>query len=88
MIKLQDTIIQTDTQSVLDMLKFDLAQHGVYRFHQFRRNGENVQTSCPFHKNGQERKPSFGVNGEIDKCHCFACGWSGTIDEMISELYG
>ena len=88
MIKLQDTIIQTDTQSVLDMLKFDLAQHGVDRFHQFRRNGDNIQTSCPFHKNGQERKPSFGVNGEIDKCHCFSCSWSGTIEEMISELYG
>ena len=88
MIKLQDTIIQSDTQSVLNMLKFDLAQHGVDRFHQFRHNGDNVQTSCPFHKNGQERKPSFGVNGEIDKCHCFACGWSGTIEEMISELYG
>ena len=88
MIKLQDTIIQTDTQSVLDMLKFDLAQHGVNRFHQFRINGDNVQTSCPFHKNGQERKPSFGVNGEIDRCHCFSCSWSGTIEEMISELYG
>lgn len=88
MIKLQDTIIQADTQSVLDMLKFDLAQHGVDRFHIFRNNGENIQTNCPFHKGGQERKPSFGVNGEIDKCHCFACGWSGTIEEMISELYG
>lgn len=88
MIKLQDTIIQSDTQSILDMLKFDLAQHGVDRFHIFRNNGENVQTNCPFHKNGQERKPSFGVNGEIDKCHCFSCGWSGTIEEMISELYG
>mgnify|MGYP002673341834 CR=1 FL=1 len=88
MIKLQDTIIQSDTQSVLDMLKFDLAQHGVDRFHIFRNNGDNIQTNCPFHKNGQERKPSFGVNGEIDKCHCFACSWSGTIEEMISELYG
>lgn len=88
MIKLQDTIIQSDTQSVLDMLKFDLAQHGVDRFHIFRHNGENIQTNCPFHKNGQERKPSFGVNGEIDKCHCFSCGWAGTIEEMISELYG
>jgi DNA primase len=88
LIKLQDTIIQSDTQSILDMLKFDLAQHGVDRFHIFRNNGENIQTNCPFHKNGQERKPSFGVNGEIDKCHCFSCGWSGTIEEMISELYG
>lgn len=88
MIKLQDTYIQTDTQSVLDVLKFELAQKGIDRFHIFRNNGENIQTNCPFHKNGQERKPSFGVNGEIDKCHCFACGWSGTIEEMISELFG
>ena len=65
MIKLQDTIIQSDTQSVLDRLKFDLAQHGVNRFHIFRNNGENIQTNCPFHKNGQERKSSFGVNGGI-----------------------
>ena len=88
MIKLQDTIIQTDTQSVLNMLKFDLAQKGMQRFSIVRHNGENLQTNCPFHKNGQERKPSFGVNGEIDKCHCFSCSWSGTIEEMISELYG
>ena len=88
MIKLQDTYIQTDTQAVLDVLKFELAQKGIDRFHIFRNNGENIQTNCPFHKNGQERKPSFGVNGEINKCHCFACGWSGTIEEMISELYG
>lgn len=88
MIKLQDIILQSDTRTILDMLKFDLAQHGVERFHLFRNNRDNIQTNCPFHKDGRERKPSFGVNGEIDKCHCFACGWSGTIEEMISELYG
>lgn len=88
MIKLQDTYIQTATQSVLDILKFELAQKGIDRFHIFRNNGDNIQTNCPFHKNGQERKPSFGINGEIDKCHCFACGWSGTVEEMVSELFG
>lgn len=88
LIKLRNTIIQATTQAVLDELKIDLAKHGIDRFHMFRNNGENIQTNCPFHKQGQERKPSFGVNGEIDKCHCFACGWSGTIEEMISELYG
>ena len=88
MIKLQDTIIQASTEDVMNTLKFDLAQKGLNRFAIVRRNGENLQSNCPFHKNGQERKPSFGVNGEIDKCHCFSCSWSGTIEEMISELYG
>ena len=88
MIKIDDTIIQASTDDVINTLKFDLAQKGLNRFAIVRRNGENLQTNCPFHKNGQERKPSFGVNGEIDKCHCFSCSWSGTIEEMISELYG
>ena len=88
MIKLADTIIQASTEDVINTLRFDLAQKGLNRFAIVRLNGENLQSNCPFHKNGQERKPSFGVNGDIDKCHCFACGWSGTIEEMISELYG
>ena len=88
MIKLADTIIQASTEDVINTLRFDLAQKGLNRFAIVRRNGENLQSNCPFHKNGQERKPSFGVNGEIDKCHCFSCSWSGTIEEMISELYG
>ena len=88
MIKLQDTIIQASTEDVINTLRFDLAQKGLNRFSIVRHNGENLQSNCPFHKNGQERKPSFGVNGEIDKCHCFSCSWSGTIEEMISELYG
>ena len=88
MIKLADTIIQASTEDVINTLRFDLAQKGLNRFAVVRLNGENLQSNCPFHKNGQERKPSFGVNGEIDKCHCFSCSWSGTIEEMISELYG
>ena len=88
MIKIDDTIIQASTEDVINTLRFDLAQKGLNRFAVVRLNGENLQSNCPFHKNGQERKPSFGVNGEIDKCHCFSCGWAGTIEEMISELYG
>lgn len=88
MINLQDTIIQTDIEDVINVLRAELAQKGMQRFSIVRHNGENLQTNCPFHKGGQERKPSFGINGEKDKCHCFACGWSGSIEEMISEIFG
>lgn len=88
MLRLDDIILQTDTQTILNVLKSELAIRGIDRFHIFRPNGSNIQTNCPFHKQGQERKPSFGVNGEKDKCHCFACGWSGSIEEMVSELFG
>lgn len=88
MIKIDDALINTDTITMLEVLKDDLALHGINRFFQFRLNGQNIQTTCPFHKDGQERKPSFGVNGDLNKCHCFACGWSGGIEDMISQLYG
>ena len=88
MIKLQDTIIQTETEDIINVLRSELAQKGMQRFSIVRHNVENLQTNCPFHKGGQERKPSFGINGEKDKCHCFACGWSGSIEEMVSEISG
>ena len=88
MIKIDNTIIQADTEDMLKTLKAELYTKGINRFAYFRRNGDNIQTNCPFHKQGQERKPSFGVNVEKDKCHCFACGWSGSIEEMVSELFG
>lgn len=88
MIKLDDTIIQADTEDMLKTLKAELYSKGINRFAYFRRNGDNIQTPCPFHKNGQERKASFGVNGNLNKCHCFTCGWRGGIEEMISELFG
>ena len=88
MIKIDDALINTDTITMLEVLKDELALHGINRFFQFRLNGQNIQTTCPFHKDGQERKPSFGVNGELNKCHCFACGLSGGIEDMISQLYG
>lgn len=45
-------------------------------------------TNCPFHKGGQERKASFGIGIHNMACHCFSCGWTGTLTTMISEMFG
>ena len=39
-----------------------------------------VMICCPFHKDGQEKKPSFEIKGGV--CRCHTCGWTGTIQEM------
>jgi len=88
LIQLEDAIIQADMQDVLFTLKAELASRGINRFAVIRPNIANIQTNCPFHKGGQERKPSFGVNIDNGKCHCFTCGWSGNIDNFVSELFG
>ena len=81
-------VILDDTKDILIELRKQLELNGVKRFAKFIDSGKNIQTNCPFHKEGQERKPSFGINKNTGECHCFGCGWSGTLSEMISNCFG
>lgn len=78
--------ILADEIAVLELLKL---QSDKEIFHVFRPTGDNdIMTTCPFHKDGQERKPSFGISKVNMKCHCFSCGWAGMLDTMISAIFG
>lgn len=65
--------------------------------HTIKDLGNNIQFTCPFHSDGQERKPSCGVS-TVDTykgdriipagtVHCFTCGTTMHIDEMISFVF-
>lgn len=81
-------VILEDTRDILIELRKQLDINGIKRFDKLIQSGDNLQTNCPFHKNGQERKPSFGINIKTGECHCFGCGWAGTFSEMISNCFG
>lgn len=80
--------IVEDELVVLQRLREDCILAGMDLFHKFRPTTKNIMTTCPFHKGGQERKPSFGISTEDGTCHCFACGWVGSLPEMISSVFG
>ena len=94
MIQVNDSYIDEDIRVILQKLKEQLYESGIDVFHKFVLSGDNLQTTCPFHKDGKERKPSFGImlkdkgNYKAGQCHCFACGWSGSLQEMISNCFG
>lgn len=60
--------------------------------------GTDLMVTCPFHKGGQERRPSMGIskqevirNGrtvEAGTCHCLTCGWTGDLPKLVSEVLG
>lgn len=56
----------------------------------FKRSGDNnVLTRCPFHKEGQEKRPSFSINTEKGVYHCFTGGCpagSGSIKKLLELL--
>lgn len=45
-------------------------------------------TICPFHKNGQEKHPSFGVRKKDGLFNCFSCGAKGNMVHLVSALTG
>jgi DNA primase len=53
----------------------------------FRPSGAtNVITKCPFHKGGEERKPSFSINLNEGLFHCFTCHEAGTVKTLLKKL--
>ena len=91
--------ILADEMDILIELKNQLALNGVYRFATMRQITNHIQFNCPMHKDGQERKPSCGItttqirygDGRVVKpgtVHCFTCGYTANLNEMISALFG
>lgn len=50
-----------------------------------------MRIRCPYHNNGQEKRPSMGIlleargNVPAGFCHCFACGKVLTVQELLRD---
>lgn len=79
-------------QSLLDILlelRRQLALNDIeYIKIQPRESGRNIQIQCPYHGDGQERKPSAGIRKSDGMLHCFACGEVHSLPEVISYCFG
>ena len=72
-----------------------LSQYGMLKLG--RPSGDWHMVHCPFHKDGQESKPSCGVslkgshyNGKFNppgQFHCFTCGAVKTLNETLQFLF-
>ena len=54
----------------------------------------NIAITCPIHKDGFERNPSCRVFTQKDheeieygKCHCFTCGWTGRLSDLVTACF-
>lgn len=88
MIKVNEQYITADVEDIIAELKSQLAINGIQRFYRTIDTPRNLMVCCPFHKDGQERKPSMGIYKKDGTCHCFACEWVGNITELISNCFG
>lgn len=82
--------IQFDTNlmTILEELRSQLSANGIQLLHSMRDTPENIQVCCPYHKGGQERRPSAGIKKSDGTFHCLACGETHSLQEMISHCFG
>lgn len=58
MIKIANTLYELNLIDIIKELKDQLAINGIYLFNQIKELPTDLMVSCPFHKEGQERKAS------------------------------
>lgn len=85
---INNTPFETDLMSILSELRSQLIANDIRLLHSMRDTPDNVQVCCPYHKDGQERRPSAGIKKSDGTFHCFTCGETHTLPEMISHCFG
>lgn len=79
-----NTYIQSSVEDIINELKKQFPQ----MFYKSVDTPRNYMICCPFHKEGMEKKPSMGIHKQSGVCHCFSCEWTGSLSEMVSNLFG
>lgn len=73
---------------IVEELQRQLAINNISYLKRIHDSGNNIMVQCPYHGNGQERRPSAGIHKETGVFHCFACQQSHTLPEVISYCFG
>lgn len=81
-------VVAAEVTEILIELRKQLAEQGIYYFEKMVDSGKDVMTQCPYHKAGQERRPSSGFRKEDGMFHCFACGETHSFTEVINHCFG
>lgn len=88
MLQIDNMILNTTVEQIIKDLRDELnLKYGFIYFKDIKAVNDDLMVTCPFHKNGQERKPSAGINVNTGLFHCFTCGESMSLTVLISRLF-
>ena len=85
---INDTQFDVELETIIKELKSQLSANGVQRFAKIFPSGDDIMVCCPYHKGGQENRPSAGIRRSDGKLHCFNCDKTVALDEMIANCFG
>lgn len=86
---IDDTEYLMDAVDIINLLRKDFVLNNIdYMQIEPRESGNNIQIQCPYHGDGREKKPSAGIRKTDGIFHCFACGETHSLPEVISYCFG
>lgn len=86
--KINDVYFNVELMDILIELKSELNSNGIELISKIKDGPTDIQICCPYHNNGQERRPSAGIRKEDGIFHCFACNEVHSLPEVISHCFG
>ena len=86
--KINDVEFSVELRDVLDELQAQLHVNGIPLINKIKDAGSDIMITCPYHKDGQERRPSAGIRKSDGTFHCLACGEIHSLPEVISYCFG
>ena len=86
--KINDVEFNADLEEILSELTHELALNGIQLLQKTKQSGDDIMVQCPYHGDGQERRPSAGIRKSDGIFHCFACNETHTLPEVISHCFG
>lgn len=85
---LNNTPVGAELSDIIAELRCQLNADGIKLLGAIRDTPDNIMVSCPYHKGGQERRPSAGIDKRTGVFHCFACEETHSLQEVISYCFG
>lgn len=85
---INDIQFNADLIDIISELKVQLYSNGIELFSKINDTPTDLMVCCPYHKNGQERKPSSGIRKSDGLFHCFTCNETHSLQEVISYCLG
>ena len=85
---INNVIFNCELMDILTELQRQLSINGIQLLTKMRDSGCDVMVQCPYHANGQERRPSAGIRKSDGQFHCLACQETHSLAEVISFCFG
>lgn len=86
--QINDIVLNAELLDILNELRRQLNINNIPLLSKIKDTGDNIMVACPYHNNGQEKRPSAGIRKSDGVFHCFACGETHSLPEVISYCFG